>query len=1397
METHQLIQCVDEDGKKRQLKPTAKALENQIERLQTERHTKVNKIKKVIKVIKELKQSEDSVSTVQAQLENLSVLLNEATCLHETLLPLLPQEEQEKQTAWFISVRAHNTEFMEEIKRWLHDAKGNPQSKNQVSELDLPQLNPADVDSSDVLPAGNGSGTSRHAGNVGKGAAIDDVNPSDSISNVGNRSCRRSKSSLSGSMVSSALSARITAEADMVALLVRQRLLKEKHALEEQEIQLKKRKELLDLETEIAASAAKVNVLKASEMSRVSSAVNGKSDGMNSYLEREQGRLDVLNPNAPMFKPVLPEQPYQGVDASDHQAPVLDVRPKVKNISQPKVVSLEQSETKPQVFPGAVSTTRMMSQSHTQPKHLTHTVQGNEGHDPLVTVLQKQNEITTLLAEQQSLFLLPRRDIQFFDGDPLQYQTFMRAFDHMVESQAHSAKDCLYFLEQYTRGHPREMVRSCQYMPVEYGYAKAKSLLQENFGNSLRIAAAYIERVSNWPPIKSDDVKALQEYGFLLRQCCNAMGDVESLHELDVSANMQAVIKKLPYKLRDKWRNVACDLQERFQRKVVFSGVVEFVEKQVKIASDPLFGDIKDPPTAIRKEARKSQFYPKAKKSSFATTVAKVEGKIVPALRRESGSVVTKVCLFCGAGHMLDLCPSFERKLHCERLSFLKENGVCFGCLRIGHRSKDCRKRLLCKVCNQKHPTLLHIHSKQRESVSVQTIGGGEPPDEGPSFAVQSSGVTGAGEQNSALAIIPVRVKSKKGNQSLITYAFLDPGSSASFCTEGLMNRLNLSGRKTGILLRTMGQEKMVSSYVVSDLEVAGLGLDHYCDLLDLFTQKSMPVHQCNIPRQEDLNRWPHLRYINILEINSGVDLLIGTNVPKALEPWEVIRSQYGGPYAVKTMLGWTVNGPLREDRKTDIFDVTVNRISVARLDELWERQMKADFPECIQDEQFALSRENQQCMKSVMDSAKLVDGHYTIGLPFRCNQVKMPNNKKVVEQRTMSLKRMFIKDDSWLTEQKFLTEPEIKRPVNLDFGKISSNDPEIKMAILVHVVDANEHKSASIRYSKKAYRKLALQLHPDRNQNDLQAQDKFTDLGAAYEVLSDKEKRKQSDMYGEYGLKEGHHSSHRDIFSSFFGDFGFMFGGNRQQQDRNIPRGNDIILDLEVTLEEVCSGNFVGGESELKDAVEGWNQVQIHEMLLQKWIFNPPAGSHHGGVWERLIRSVRKVLNSVLKMQNLDDEGLCTVLCEAEAIVKSRPVTKASTDPNDLEALTPNHLLLLKTKPLIPPGVFQKGDVYGRRRWRQVQYMSDLFWKRWVKEYLPQLQERQKWQRIGRNFIPGDVVIIVDDSAPRNSWVTGRVVEAISDGKGLVRQIRVKTKTGCLDRPITKVYLLQEAEES
>ena len=114
-----------------------------------------------------------------------------------------------------------------------------------------------------------------------------------------------------------------------------------------------------------------------------------------------------------------------------------------------------------------------------------------------------------------------------------------------------------------------------------------------------------------------------------------------------------------------------------------------------------------------------------------------------------------------------------------------------------------------------------------------------------------------------------------------------------------------------------------------------------------------------------------------------------------------------------------------------------------------------------------------------------------------------------------------------------------------------------------------------------------------------------------------------------------------------------------------------------------------------MRRSIEQWNHSQIHEEQRGiKWTVNPPTGSHHGGAWERLIRSIRKVLNSTLRVQTLDEEGLHTVLCEVEAILNSRPITKSPTDPNDLEALTPNHLLLLKTHPSLPPGLSKGGFV-------------------------------------------------------------------------------------------------------
>ena len=80
--------------------------------------------------------------------------------------------------------------------------------------------------------------------------------------------------------------------------------------------------------------------------------------------------------------------------------------------------------------------------------------------------------------------------------------------------------------------------------------------------------------------------------------------------------------------------------------------------------------------------------------------------------------------------------------------------------------------------------------------------------------------------------------------------------------------------------------------------------------------------------------------------------------------------------------------------------------------------------------------------------------------------------------------------------------------------------------------------------------------------------------------------------------------------------------------------------------------------------------------------------------------------MSALLKEQVLYNEGLATLMCEVESVVNGKPLTMASDDPRDLEILTKNHLLLRS-------GVVRKEDVYSCWRWRQVQYLTDVFWRR------------------------------------------------------------------------------------
>lgn len=203
------------------------------------------------------------------------------------------------------------------------------------------------------------------------------------------------------------------------------------------------------------------------------------------------------------------------------------------------------------------------------------------------------------------------------------------------------------------------------------------------------------------------------------------------------------------------------------------------------------------------------------------------------------------------------------------------------------------------------------------------------------------------------------------------------------------MQNLHITGKITNILLQTLGQEAVVPAYTLAGLEISGIEGKQFYTLPDVFAQKKMPVTADNIVILEELTNWPYLSRIHISKIEANVDLLIGTDAPKILEPWEVIHSHGRGPYAIRTVLGWVVNGLLnktRDSSRTEVSSATVNRISVCQLEKMLANQYNREFNEKTEEKE--MSREDLKFLETMEGSAVLQDGKYCLKLPFRIKSV-------------------------------------------------------------------------------------------------------------------------------------------------------------------------------------------------------------------------------------------------------------------------------------------------------------------------------------------------------------------------------------------------------------------------
>ena len=225
----------------------------------------------------------------------------------------------------------------------------------------------------------------------------------------------------------------------------------------------------------------------------------------------------------------------------------------------------------------------------------------------------------------------------------------------------------------------------------------------------------------------------------------------------------------------------------------------------------------------------------------------------------------------------------------------------------------------------------------------------------------------------------------------------------------------------------------------------------------------------------------------------------------------------------------------------------------------------------------------------------------------------------------------------------------------------------------------------------------------------------------------------------------------------------------------------------------------FISANKTLKDIAESTQVSGLLQNYRIVWKFIPARASWFGGMYERLIGLTKTLLKKTLGSTLSSLSELSTLVAEVECRINLRPLTYVSSDQNEPLPLSPSQLIYGYRPEILPTAMADEtmNPTYStgnnlRRKLAQNQRILEVFWSRWVKEYLVALRERDKNLNCTSPKVSVGDVVLVEDCVPRVNWKMAIVSELFQGRDGVVRSVKLKTNNGYITRPILKCYPLE-----
>ena len=473
------------------------------------------------------------------------------------------------------------------------------------------------------------------------------------------------------------------------------------------------------------------------------------------------------------------------------------------------------------------------------------------------------------------LINLPPLELKRFSGDPDEFDDFVTTFNEVIGNVISDPAAKLIRLKSQVTGIASDSIKMCRTDTGADGYARAMKILRDRFGSPYVVCNSVIQRLIHGPSVRSPS-----EIRTLADELCNAeitLRKNQMYTEIDTQNNIIQICLRLESSLRYQWRNRVMKNKQSTGVYLNFSDFVSFVQEHADVVNDPLYGyDALEDPSSRHKE--------KTTVSSLPTSIRDVRD-YVPSSNSDASLISNPrssvQCQLCSKNHKLYTCYKFRSMPIDKRCNYVKSNNLCVLCLSSDHPLSDCRSTYTCKVnnCGEKHSSSLHVYKFQSPAVGNCVIS--------------------CDKSNVSMPTVPVIIDS-----TFQTSALLDTGSSVSFCSKRLMNELELQGATMSCQLRTVhGTDNRCGTFL--NLQVTSPDGARSLQMNNVLVVDEIPMARYSL---DNISSYPHLKGLNFTQCTQ-VDLLVGQDNSEALVPIEVRRGPVGAPFAVLTMMGWSLNG--------------------------------------------------------------------------------------------------------------------------------------------------------------------------------------------------------------------------------------------------------------------------------------------------------------------------------------------------------------------------------------------------------------------------------------------------------------------------------------------------------